>query len=187
LLSDEIKFYVEKCKLIDPFDEESLKPAAYELRVGYEYAMDGKIKKLSDATGENFVEIPPFQVVVIKTMERVNLPRFMIARWNIRVRKAYDGLLWVGGPQVDPGYVGYLSCPIYNLSDKAVKLELGDNIAVIDFVKTTPFSLFPELASKERCKSRPLPRHYQGACTAVQRCQPAHASDRLCRARHAVA
>jgi hypothetical protein len=55
------------------------------------------------------------------------------------VKHAYSGLLWVGGPQVDPGYVGHLFCPIYNLSDKEVTLHIGEAIALIDFVKTTPF------------------------------------------------
>jgi uncharacterized membrane protein (DUF485 family) len=45
----------------------------------------------------------------------------------------------VGGPQVDPGYIGHLYCPIYNLSDKEVALHIGEPIAVIDFVKTTLF------------------------------------------------
>ena len=40
---------------------------------------------------------------------------------------------------MDPGYVGHLFCPIYNLSDKPVTLQAGDQIAVMDFVKTTPF------------------------------------------------
>ncbi len=156
LLSDEIEHYVNKCKLIDPFEKENLKPAAYELRVGYEYSMGGRIKKLSPETGDSFIRVPPFHVVVIKTMERVNLPRFLIARWNIRVRKAYEGLLWVGGPQVDPGYVGYLSCPIYNLSNKDVLLTCGEAIAVIDFVKTTPFKK-KEIPSDKGCKEYPRP------------------------------
>ena len=74
---------------------------------------------------------------MVKTAETINLPRFLIARWNIRVRWAYEGLLWVGGPQVDPGYVGHLFCPLYNLSNETVKLKKGDAIAVMDFVKTT--------------------------------------------------
>jgi len=48
------------------------------------------------------------------------------------------GLLWVGGPQVDPNYEGPLSCPIYNLSDKEIRLQKGDRLATIDFIKTTP-------------------------------------------------
>ena len=53
------------------------------------------------------------------------MPRFLIGRWNIRVTVAYKGLLWVGGPQVDPGWVGHLFCPIYNLSDQEVNFKLS--------------------------------------------------------------
>ena len=68
------------------------------------------------------------------------LPRFIIARWNLRVRYAYEGLLWLGGPHVDPGFKGHLFCLIYNLSDKNVTLHVGDEIALMDFVKTSDFS-----------------------------------------------
>jgi hypothetical protein len=67
------------------------------------------------------------------------MPPFLIGRWNIQVSRAYQGLVWVGGPQVDAGYVGHLFCPIYNLSDKEVVLHRGESIAVIDFVKTTSY------------------------------------------------
>ena len=85
------------------------------------------------------MKIPPFEVAIIKTRETLNLPRFLIGRCNIQVTRAYQGLIWVGGPQVDPGWVGNLCCPIYNLSDQEVLLRYGDSIAVIDFVKTTEF------------------------------------------------
>ena len=140
LLSDEIKFYVEKGRLIDPFNPENLKPAAYELTVGDEAMVGGELRSLGDGPCDNVLCIPPFGVAVIKTGETLNLPRFLIGRWNIRTRWAYKGLVWVGGPQVDPGYVGHLFCPIYNLSDKEVRIRKGEPIAVFDFVKTTPFN-----------------------------------------------
>jgi deoxycytidine triphosphate deaminase len=140
LLSDEIAFYANNHKLITPFDLGNLKPAAYELTIGDEYFLSGEFLTLnSDSDEHNKIRIPPFEVAVLKTAEIICLPRYLIARWNIRVRHAYSGLLWVGGPQVDPGYVGHLFCPIYNLSDKEVTLHVGEPIAVIDFVKTTPF------------------------------------------------
>ena len=139
LLSDEIEYYVDKYKMIDPFVPGNLKPSAYELTVGDEYAIGSKLKTLTDKFDENIIKIEPFQVVIIKTTEIVNLPRFLIARWNIRVKWAYEGLLWVGGPQIYPGWVGHLFCPLYNLSNKVVILKLGDPIAVIDFVKTTNY------------------------------------------------
>lgn len=136
LLRDEILYYQRSCDLIKPFEPDSLKPAAYELRVGDQYSVEGESHKLDV---DESLEIGPFEVAIIKTRERVNLPHFMIGRWNIKVSKAYDGLLWVGGPQVDPGYSGYLFCPIYNLSDTEVTLGFEEELAVIDFVKTTPF------------------------------------------------
>ena len=101
----------------------------------------GKPCRLSDYWPNNSLRIPAFEVAVVKTAETLNLPRFLIGRWNIRVAWAYKGLVWVGGPQVDPGYMGNLFCPIYNLSDKEVRIKKGEPIAVIDFVKTTRFDI----------------------------------------------
>src|SRR5690242_18495933 len=121
LLSDVIRQYCQWFDLISPFDEEKLlKPACYKLTIGDEYASGGEIHPLPDQPGKNEIRIPPFAVAIIKTKETINMPPFLIGRWNIQVSRAYQGLVWVGGPQVDAGYVGYLFCPIYNLSDKEV-------------------------------------------------------------------
>jgi hypothetical protein len=85
------------------------------------------------------LEIGPYQVAVIETYETMNMPPFLIGRWNIRVKLAYKGLLWVGGAQVDPGFRGYLCCPIYNFSTKTVVLKFREPLAMIDFVTTTPY------------------------------------------------
>ena len=144
LLSDEIERYTQKFELIDKkhFNPDNLKPAGYELTIGRLYAMEGEVRELSQ--GQNEIKIPPFQCVIISTAERINLPRFLIARWNLRVNWVYKGLLWLGAPQVDPGYCGQLFCPIFNLSKEPVTISFGDSIALIDFTRTTNFS--------EKCK-----------------------------------
>lgn len=135
LLSDQIKRLVNKYRMIHPFDEkESLKAASYELRVGAKYGKAGVSYDLAD---KQAVTIQPFDVVLIQTLETLNLPRFIIARWNIRIKWAYKGLLWVGAPQVDPGFRGFLSCPLYNLSSNPVELKFGEQFAAMDFVRTT--------------------------------------------------
>lgn len=153
LTSDEIKYCITKFKLIEPFDEEKddkkLKPARFKLSLGENYAMAGDIKKLYDEPGKNEFVIPPFQVAIVSTKEILNMPRFLIGRWNLDIDLVYKGLLWVGGPQVDPGYYGHLYCPLYNLSSDPVKLTLGQDIATIDFVRTTPF---------KKGVSKPYPR-----------------------------
>lgn len=136
LLRDEITYFAKTFKMIDPFREELLKPAAYHLTVGGSAAQDGRILAMSHGGS---IEIAPFGVAVVQTAETINLPRFLVARWNIKVSLAYDGLMWVGGPQVDPGWLGRLSCPVYNLSSKPVLLQFGDELAVIDFVATSQY------------------------------------------------
>jgi deoxycytidine triphosphate deaminase len=139
LLSDRIRHYCRpRFKLISPFKISCLRPAGYDLRVGSNYAKGGGHYTLAD--GGSFT-IEPYQVAIIQTLETLNLPAFLIGRWNIRVGLAYDGLLWVGGAQVDPGFRGRLSCPIYNLSTKAITLKYGQSLAMIDFVTTTPVNI----------------------------------------------
>jgi hypothetical protein len=43
------------------------------------------------------------------------------------------------GPQVEPGYKGYLSCPLYNLTNRPIRIRRGDEFATIDFERTTDF------------------------------------------------
>ena len=139
LLSDQIQFLSEEHSLISDFNPDHLKPAGYELTVGSEYYLGGEHHSFDDPGHSAVLRIPSFEVAVIKTAERICLPRYLIARWNLRVRYAYEGLLWVGAAQVDPGYKGFLFCPIYNLSHKPVEIPRGEPIALIDFVRTTKY------------------------------------------------
>jgi dCTP deaminase len=137
LLSNRIRHYCKEYQLIWPFDEELLlKPAGYDLTVGRNYSKLGNIEALSEGKD---LEIAPYQVAIIETYETLNIPEFLIARWNIRIKLAYKGLLWVGGAQVDPGFRGHLCCPVYNLSTELVRLHFREELASIDFVTTTPY------------------------------------------------
>lgn len=138
LLSDKILHYCKKDPpLVVPFDPDRLGSARYNLRLGSQYYKDGQYGYLTEEFPDLVIE--PFSVVVISTLEKLNTPRFLIGRWNLRIPFVYLGLLWAGAAQVDPGYRGRLFCPIYNLSDKPVILKFKNDIVSIDFVKTTKF------------------------------------------------
>jgi len=139
LLSDEIKYYCTQMDppLIHPFEENALEPASYHLHLGEKCRVDGKDQNLSIDNPR--LTIPPHGLAIVTTRETVSIPGFLIARWNLKVKKVYQGLVWVGSPQVDPGYVGNLFCPLYNLSTEAVHLELGETLFTIDFVRTTRY------------------------------------------------
>jgi len=139
LLDDEIRFYCQhpKYPLIQPFEEKNLKPARYQLTLGDEARIGGKAHVVGP---DQPLVIEPHQVAIVKTREKLNIPRFLIGRWNLTVDRVYEGLLWVGALQVDPGWVGYLPCPVYNMSDQPVELRYGEKLFTIDFVRTTRFS-----------------------------------------------
>lgn len=138
LLLDEIKYYCQQDPpMIDPFDEKHLKPASYHLRLGKECRVDGKDVELSFNNPR--LTIPSHGLAIVSTLERINLPTFLVARWNLKVKMVYHGLVWVGSLQVDPGYQGYLFCPLYNLSTEPMQLGFAEPLFTIDFVRTTRY------------------------------------------------
>ena len=143
LLADEIRYF-STCneippgqRLIEPFEPKRLRPASYQLTLGNQVHVGGKHHVLSSSSP---LILEPHQVAVVSTREVLRIPRFLVARWSIRVRQIYEGLLWTGGLQVDPGWVGQLFCPVYNLAERDVELRFKEALFTIDFIRTTPLT-----------------------------------------------
>lgn len=137
LLSDMIKLYVDEIGLIDPFEPSSLKPASYGARLGFKYYINGQFGNLMP---DETLKIPPNSVAYVSFLERINMPYYMIGRFNLKIDLIYQGLILGTGPQVDPGFRGLLSCPLHNISSNEIGIEQGERFATIDFEKTTPFA-----------------------------------------------
>ncbi len=135
LLADEIKRLCESdTPMIEPFSPSQLRPASYQLTLGEQIHVGGESRPLVESES---VTLAPHQVAVVSTRETLRIPEGLIARWSLRVTNIYEGLLWTGGPQVDPGWEGPLFCPIYNLAERNVVLKCGEPLFTIDFVCTT--------------------------------------------------
>jgi len=144
LLSDRIKLYVQEVGLIEPFREQNLCPASYDLILGTDcwysdHASETGEPKRILKPGERLV-IPPNSIVFVSSAETLNLPFYLTARFNLKLRFLHEGLLIGTGPQVDPGFRGKLSCPLHNISNEKICLTCGDTFAVVEFQKTTPFA-----------------------------------------------
>ena len=155
LLDDEIKYYSTRHEqpLISPFDEANLKPARYQLTLGPEAKVGGRTIRIDV---QNPLRLDPHQVAIVRTYETLNLPRFLIGRWNLTVETVYKGLLWVGALQVDPGWVGYLPCPLYNLSNDTVTIGYREKLVSIDFVRTTQFDTKKNISYPNKYPEPPL-------------------------------
>jgi deoxycytidine triphosphate deaminase len=137
LSSDLIAYYngvVAQPGMIDPFVEDNLKPAAYELTLGPNFLLEGKEGVLTPE--RPWLELPPNSVVFVSMQERLVLPHYIVARFDLAIEFIYQGILLGTGPQVDPGFQGVLSCPLHNISNAPVHLQLGYPFAKIDFAKS---------------------------------------------------
>ncbi|WP_456367118.1 dCTP deaminase [Thermococcus sp.] len=122
---------IRKEVLIEPFFEESLQPAGYDLRVGNEAYVEGKIVNVKE---EGRVEIPPGGYALILTLERIKLPDTLAGSMKLRSSLAREGLIgsfaWV-----DPGWDGKLTLGIYNASTNVIELEYGERFVQIAFIR----------------------------------------------------
>jgi deoxycytidine triphosphate deaminase len=137
LSSDLIAYYnavVAQPGMIDPFVEDNLKPAAYELTLGPNFLLEGEEGVLTPE--RPWLELPPNSVVFVSMRERLVLPHYIVARFDLAIEFIYQGILLGTGPQVDPGFQGALSCPLHNISNSSVHLQLGYPFAKIDFAKS---------------------------------------------------
>lgn len=137
LLADQIHELCDVGLLIaEEYKRDNLRPASYTLRVGKQYiGSDGSPHLLTDED-DSFV-FGQNSIVFVSTMEKLEIPFYIAARFNIRVAWVYDGVLLGTGPQVDPGFSGFLSCPLYNLTNLDITIKRGQDFATIDFEKTT--------------------------------------------------
>jgi len=131
------------------YEPKNLRPASYTLRIGDDFIDgDGNRKRLTE-NDISFV-FPKNSIIFVTTKEKFALPFYVIARFNLRVNWVYDGVLLGTGPQVDPGFTGFLSCPLYNLTNSDIAIQRGEDFATIDFEKTTtPLADLPWQERKE--------------------------------------
>jgi len=114
----------EKSLVIDPFDEASLNPAGYDLRLSDEVALE------------------PSEHRLVATMERVELSRDLVGVLHIRSSLAREGVL-ASLALVDPGFRGQLTISLFNGGNKAIRLKAGER-----FVQLTLLRLARQAATK---------------------------------------
>ena len=138
---------IRKEILIEPFNEKSLQPAGYDLRVGKEAMVNGKFINVEK---EGKVIIPPKGHALILTLERVKLSDDVMGDMRLRSTFAREGLLgsfaWV-----DPGWDGNLTLALFNSSEEEVVLHYGERFVQIAFIRL------------EEPSSKPYRGNYQGS------------------------
>lgn len=136
LSADRIRAYHYSVgRMIRPFQEAYLNPASYDLTLGPRYVLDGEEAVFDEK--RRMLRIPPSSIAMVTSREVLLMPHWLVATFNLKSKYIFDGLLMGAGPQIDPGYMGVLTCPLHNISSKSIELEFCQPFAKLDFVKTT--------------------------------------------------
>jgi len=110
--------------VIEPFEENSLNPAGYDLRLATEVTLEASEHRL------------------VATLENVELGDELVGGLHIRSSMAREGIL-ASLALVDPGFRGQLTISLFNSGKRAVRLRAGER-----FVQLTVMRLGRKAASR---------------------------------------
>jgi len=134
ILSDrDILEEMEKGTLvIKDFARECLGPASYDMRLRKHVfrSSTGKVHNLEE---EQVITIEPNEFIQVLSYEELKLPRSICGRFGLRSHFTRKGLIWSGGPQIDPGFEGVLSVTIYNPGSRPVPIRYLENFCTVEF------------------------------------------------------
>jgi len=117
---------------IDPFDEDCVEPASYDLYIGEE-GITTSSKKIIDLREFGFLLMEPGDFGIVLSLEILKTDRQHAARIGLTSTYARKGLVATIGPQLDPGYHGRLFVHLYNLSPRRVTLPFKDRFLTLEF------------------------------------------------------
>ena len=112
---------------IEPFDEEMLQPASYDLKVGKDAATIPKNgEPRIDLEKERILVIPAYAPAIIWAKEHIRLPLDLAGRFGLKSHLSRRGIYASVGPQVDPGFEGKLSVTLFNFTPLSVAINYED-------------------------------------------------------------
>jgi len=146
---------VKEIKLVENLSERELtnpEGEGFDIRVGEVYKISGEsflgVKERSTAKIEliaaynpnlekqSIITLNPRDYILVKTIEKVNLPDNISAMFTARTTLQRNGIL-LKTSNASPGYCGELTFAMFNAGNIKFKLELEARIATAIFYQTT--------------------------------------------------
>jgi len=138
-----LKLIKQKPSLIENVNEKNIQPSGIDLRVkciyrlknsgflGNSDRMTPDVESVSDRPGEK-IRLEPNEFVLVETMEKVNMPKDIMAIVLPRSSLFRCGVS-LHTAVVDPGFQGTLTFGMKNLSEFPFEIEIGSKIGQIVF------------------------------------------------------
>jgi deoxycytidine triphosphate deaminase len=141
LVDREIRNYAQTTQLLQPWAEDAINGASYDIRVGrlaFQAASSAPLGfQARDISVERSIILESGHVVVIESLERVSLPQNMKGYLSLRNTLSSKMLFFTSG-KVHPGHRGFLYFPLINLGDEPVTLTHGQRLVAMEFIEIDP-------------------------------------------------
>ncbi len=128
--------------VIDPFDDNHVQPASYDLRIG-EQGITTSGKKVINLRESGYLAMEPGDVAIVTVLERLQLSTLYAARLGLRSKYVRKGLVASMGLQVDPGFAGELNVTLVNLTPQTIALPYKDDFLSVEFHKLEAATTHP--------------------------------------------
>jgi deoxycytidine triphosphate deaminase len=137
----EIESYIRRTGLIYPFEEDRLKTASYEGRIGnrvFIYEPRGRRREVTrEAFKGGYLKVPANSIVFVESDLTFHLPLYIGLRFNLQILHVHRGLLLGTGPLIDPGFSGKILIPLHNLTSEPHYIHKDEGLIWVEFTKTT--------------------------------------------------
>ncbi len=111
--------------LLEPFDEECLQPASYDVHLSPYFVNPFDRAHPVDRTGKAYFELPPGELWLGETSEWFDVPVGLAARVEGRSSWGRLGLLThLTAGFIDPGFRGTITLELYNVTDCTLNLPI---------------------------------------------------------------
>lgn len=135
--------------IIENFDEKKVGPISYDVSIDEIITNNKNI--------ETYL-LKPGEAVFIKTIERIKVPEDLMIRIGQKNSKMRMMLI-VDGPSYFPGHETYMFLRVINISQNAIELDKGDEIAQLFFerisgIPDVPYNKTPNASFNEEDKYR---------------------------------
>ena len=132
---DQIKRAMDdKFLTIEQFSDDHLQPASYNCRLGNE-AITSSRREKEDPSHKGLLTIPAGDFALVKTYERIKLSPSVAGHIGLRSHYSKKGLDILAGPQIDPGFNGYLVVGLTNLSPRDITIPYKEEFCTVEFYK----------------------------------------------------
>lgn len=122
-----------KSLVIEPFDEKYLEPASYDLRPGKDAATISKNGEIIiDLEKAGVLVLEPYAPAVVSAREHLILPLNMAGRFGLKSSLSRRGVYASVGPQIDPGFDGWLSVTLFNFTPTPLALDYTDTFLSLE-------------------------------------------------------